>query len=160
MLRAILSFTTASGPRIGLALLALYLGGVAAAFGQDSDRLVYPAEPASTKTIGSEEYSGPKFSLYSMIVIYGLLLVGGVALFYKFGSKGSLRLAAKGKSRQLRIQETRGLRNKQFLVVVEHEERRILLGVGPGFINHLCYLNDQTADSQTKYPGGEAKESR
>jgi hypothetical protein len=32
------------------------------------------------------------------------------------------------------------LGNKQYLVVVEYDGQKILLGVGPGMINKLCYL--------------------
>jgi flagellar biogenesis protein FliO len=42
----------------------------------------------------------------------------------------------------LRVEETKMLGNKQFLVVVSYGGRKMLIGVGPGLINHLCYLNN------------------
>ena len=45
------------------------------------------------------------------------------------------------------------LGHRQFLVVVEYENQKMLLGVGPGTIEHLCYLEMPT-------PEGEVGQSR
>ena len=42
--------------------------------------------------------------------------------------------------RKLNIEETRSLGGRQFLVVAEYEGQRMLLGVCPGRIDHLCAL--------------------
>lgn len=42
--------------------------------------------------------------------------------------------------RKLNIEETRSLGGRQFLVVAEYEGQRMLLGVCPGRIDHLCVL--------------------
>jgi flagellar protein FliO/FliZ len=43
--------------------------------------------------------------------------------------------------RKLNITETRGLGARQFLVVAEYENRKVLLGVCPGRIDYLCTLS-------------------
>jgi len=43
--------------------------------------------------------------------------------------------------RKLNITETRGLGARQFLVVAEYENRKMLLGVCPGRIDYLCTLS-------------------
>ena len=77
-----------------------------------------------------------QLSLY-LFLLLGLfaggiyLLRNGVALF---GPK------MKG-ARKLNISETRMLGNRQFLVVAEYENRKMLLGVCPGRIEYLCTLS-------------------
>ena len=83
----------------------------------------------------SEGGSSLQISLYlglMLAVIVGgfFLLRNGVAIFQpKF--KGE---------RKLNISETRMLGNRQFLVVAQYEERKVLLGVCPGRIDYLCTL--------------------
>ena len=43
--------------------------------------------------------------------------------------------------RKLVVSESRSLGNRQFLVVVEYENERVLLGVTPGKIDYLCPLS-------------------
>ena len=43
--------------------------------------------------------------------------------------------------RKLNVSETRGLGARQFLVVAEYENRKVLLGVCPGRIDYLCSLS-------------------
>ncbi len=43
--------------------------------------------------------------------------------------------------RKLNVTETRGLGGRQFLVVAEYENRKVLLGVCPGRIDYLCSLS-------------------
>ena len=83
----------------------------------------------------SEGGSSLQISLYLglMLAVIGggfFLLRNGVAIFQpKF--KGE---------RKLNISETRMLGNRQFLVVAQYEERKVLLGVCPGRIDYLCTL--------------------
>lgn len=76
-----------------------------------------------------------KISLYLglMLAVIGggfFLLRNGVAIFQP---------KLKGE-RKLDISETRMLGNRQFLVVAQYEERKVLLGVCPGRIDYLCSL--------------------
>ncbi len=86
-------------------------------------------------TFKSEGGSSFQISLYlglMLAVIAGgfFLLRNGVAIFQP---------KLKGE-RKLNISETRMLGNRQFLVVAQYEERKVLLGVCPGRIDYLCTL--------------------
>lgn len=86
-------------------------------------------------TFKSEGGSSFQISLYLglMLAVIGggfFLLRNGVAIFQP---------KLKGE-RKLNISETRMLGNRQFLVVAQYEERKVLLGVCPGRIDYLCTL--------------------
>ena len=66
-----------------------------------------------------------------------VLFVGGVWLL-----RNGLPAMQRNKGeRKLNISETRGLGARQFLVVAEYENRKMLLGVCPGRIDYLCTLS-------------------
>ena len=67
-----------------------------------------------------------------------LVLFGGGAWLLRNGLPSMQR--NKG-DRKLNITETRGLGSRQFLVVAEYENRKMLLGVCPGRIDYLCTLS-------------------
>lgn len=50
--------------------------------------------------------------------------------------------------RKLQISETRMLGNRQFLIVAEYEDRKMLIGVCPGRIDYLCTL----AGAEPEFP--------
>jgi flagellar protein FliO/FliZ len=59
--------------------------------------------------------------------------------------------------RKLNINETRMLGNRQFLVVAQYEDRKVLLGVCPGRIEYLCTLAGGESDFPKLAPeGGDA----
>lgn len=82
-----------------------------------------------------------------------LVMLAAVAGFWIYTKRGGNSIRQFGVSKDLRIRETKALGNRQFLVVVEYGEQRMLLGVAPGMINHLCYL-------ETPEPEFEEKESQ
>ncbi len=66
-----------------------------------------------------------------------VLFVGGAWLL-----RNGLPMMQKNKGpRKLNVSETRGLGGRQFLVVAEYENRKVLLGVCPGRIDYLCSLS-------------------
>lgn len=78
------------------------------------------------------------------------LSIGGYILIH-ITKRGGLPLSSKKRrDGRLNICETRMLGNKQFLVVVEYGSRKVLLGVGPGMINHLCFLDNPSNTSFTR----------
>ena len=96
---------------------------------------VFPApvtEPLSFKTGGPGTLQVSLYLAFLLVVVGGgfYLLRNGVALFQP---------KLKG-DRKLNISETRMLGNRQFLVVAQYEDRRVLLGVCPGRIEYLCSL--------------------
>lgn len=74
------------------------------------------------------------------------LLAGGLYL----AKNGLVFFQPKNKGpRKLVISESRMLGNRQFLVVAEYEEKKVLIGVCPGRIDYLCALGgkDETFSS-------------
>lgn len=87
-------------------------------------------------------------TLMSQVFVF-LIVLGGVALLLRnFARKGKLTLKPNMDGQGLVVAETKALGNKQFLVVVEYGSQKILLGVGPGMINHLCYLTTPFEDRE------------
>lgn len=70
-------------------------------------------------------------------VIFIVLLIGGAVYLLKRGSLP--RPFSKGDG-ALKVLESRMLGNRQFLLVVEYEEARMLVGVCPGRIDYLTPL--------------------
>jgi flagellar biogenesis protein FliO len=75
------------------------------------------------------------------LALYFAVLVGlaGAGL-YLLRNGLPLRSLRSGDARKLQIVEMRALGNRQFLLVVEYEQNRMLLGVTPGKIDYLCPL--------------------
>ena len=104
-----------------------------AAFAADDNKILYPASaaPAGVPAGGS---------LGNVTLIIGLALaaVGGWLVWR--GRRATPR-AANGHA--LAIEETRSLGNRQYLVVASYEDKKFLLGVCPGRIDHLAPLHDE-----------------
>jgi flagellar biogenesis protein FliO len=79
------------------------------------------------------------------IIGFLVLLSAGACLLVRFLKGGSLQGLglglAKAKASQLQIKETRLLGNKQFLLVVEYEGQKMLLGTSPNGLQYLCKLD-------------------
>jgi flagellar protein FliO/FliZ len=86
--------------------------------------------------------SGMQLAVYLCLLI--ALLAGG-SYFLKNGFN-FLQPKSKG-ARKLNVAETRMLGNRQFLVVAEYEDRKMLLGVCPGRIELLSELGSKTAEA-------------
>ena len=109
-------------------------------------------------------YSSGASSIGMFVTVLGyVIILGGVGIVVWFLVKrGVIRQPfAKGEGK-LRIAETRMLGNRQFIMVVEYEDQKILLGVGPGKIDYLTNLQSSGGDFnqvealQRRIQGGEA----
>ncbi len=109
-------------------------------------------------------YSSGASSIGMFVTILGyVIILGGLGVVLWFLVKrGVIRQPfAKGEGK-LRIAETRMLGNRQFIMVVEYEDQKILLGVGPGKIDYLTNLQSHGVDFsqaealQRRIQGGEA----
>jgi flagellar biogenesis protein FliO len=80
-------------------------------------------------------------------VVVLLLLVGTMFFLTKKGYFGVNRHATEGK---LRIKDQIMLGNRQFLVVVEYGKKEILVGIGPGFIRHVCDMSEVQISKETQ----------
>ncbi|EDY82773.1 hypothetical protein VDG1235_2396 [Verrucomicrobiia bacterium DG1235] len=114
----------------------------------DSDQLI---DPSRTVVEDSEEkssdamqglFSGEATSSGALITFVGYAVIIGalaVVVWYLF-KRGLIRKPfAKGEGK-LKVAETRMLGNRQFISVIEYEDQKILIGVGPGKIDYLTTL--------------------
>lgn len=83
----------------------------------------------------------------SKIVAFLFLLSLGAYMFVRYLKGSSLKVLGLGLSKtrhtQLQVKETRMLGHKQFLLVVEYEGQKMLLGTSPNGIQYLCKLDSQ-----------------
>lgn len=123
---------------LGLCLLLISLPLEAAI---DDDLVIDPSRTGSettSNTVLAELESGPSFGV---VVAYLGLFCGAGYFVWRYIKKGSLSPARPDGSNGIHITDTKSLGNRQYLVVVECDEQRMLVGVGQGFINHLCFLD-------------------
>lgn len=118
------------------------------AFAIEGDQVIDPSNPAAADSAenGSDAmgnlFSGQSSSTGALITFVGYaLIIGAIAVVVWYLLKrGFIRKPfAKGEGK-LRIAETRMLGNRQFISVVEYEDQKILIGVGPGKIDYLTTL--------------------
>lgn len=135
------------------ALLALGLGAVSVASAADRtspapEEVIFPrtteasaeadaaAGRATTFAPGPTPSTDGLLSTVGYILTFGMLL-GGAWLLLK---RGTLRRAFGKSEGRLQVLETKMLGNRQFLVVVEYDDAKLLLGVCPGRIDYLTPL--------------------
>jgi flagellar protein FliO/FliZ len=84
--------------------------------------------------------SPPGGSTFVMFTGYGVVLaVLGTGVFFAL-RRGGWRGVMKRSEGRLQVSETRMLGNRQFIMVVEYEDARLLVGVSPGRIELLAPL--------------------
>ena len=125
-------------------LLSAVLAGPLVAQTTDSEAEVfYPrtAEEGASETTETERTSSfAGGSTFVMFTGYGAVLaVLGVGVFFAL-KRGGWRNVMKRSEGRLQVSETRMLGNRQFIMVVEYEDSRLLVGVSPGRIELLTPL--------------------
>jgi flagellar protein FliO/FliZ len=135
------------------ALLALGLGAASLAGAADRanpapEEIIFPrttAESAAADAAagrsaafapGPMPATGGLASTAGYVVTFGLLL-GGAWLLLK---RGTFKRAFHKSEGRLQVLETKMLGNRQFLLVVEYDDAKLLLGVCPGRIDYLTPL--------------------
>jgi len=104
--------------------------------------------PRSTSGLLEPKKSAGSDQLVVYFVVL-LALAGGGFYFLKRGLP--LRGKKNGESR-LQLLETKMLGNRQFLVVVNYDDNKMLIGVGPGQIQYLCPLDSADDDLEKLAP--------
>ena len=150
-----------------LRIAALFICGLGAALitraaertGPAPDDIIYPRgaesaptlagandvadESAATGSAAANPFApGPTPSLGGLPSTMGYLiafgaLIGGAWFLFRRGTLGRRFVKSEGR---LRVLETKMLGNRQFLMVVEYDDAKILLGVCPGKIDYLTPL--------------------
>jgi flagellar biogenesis protein FliO len=115
--------------------------------GTDPSEVVYPRgaapaaqqpaqAPATPSPFSPPSSSGGLSQAVAYVAVLGLL-VGGAWLLVKRGSLPRPFARSEGR---LKVLETKVLGNRQFLMVVEYEDAKMLLGVCQGRIDYLTPL--------------------
>jgi flagellar biogenesis protein FliO len=109
--------------------------------------------PKTRMASGAESHVSP----YFLVTIYAVLFAGGGYCVYLLSKKkmlGGFTISKTNKA--IKIIETTMLGNRQFLVLVECEGEKFLLGVGNGFINKISSIGTRIED--LKFDSDLAKE--
>ena len=114
---------------------ALVMGLVAPAFAADDDMVISPRSVARADTPVATTSS----SFNSLSLLAALMLAGAGGWMVWRNRRGT---TANRDTRNLSVEETRSLGNRQYLVVASYEGRKFLLGVCPGRIDMLSSLGD------------------
>ena len=85
---------------------------------------------------------GMVITMLGYVVILGGMAVAAWFLF----KRGLIRKPFSKTEGKLKVAESRMLGNRQYIMVVEYEDSKILLGVGPGKIDYLTSLNGYRND--------------
>ncbi len=99
--------------------------------------LLYPSSNLGTSSNPPPAAPPSAASLLTTFLVLAGLCAGG---YYFLRRHPGFSANFKGGARKLVLSESRPLGNRQFLVVVEYENERMLLGVTPGKIDYLCPL--------------------
>ena len=82
------------------------------------------------------------------LVIYFVVLAALAGGGFYLLKRGMPLRGMRAGENHLNLLETKILGNRQFLVVVQYEDSKMLLGVGPGQIQYLCPLDSADADME------------
>jgi flagellar protein FliO/FliZ len=102
----------------------------------DGEQILIPNSSLNVKAPGTAGGTGS--GALTMVGVLGLAGAGGWLLWR--GRGGSLKQFNRV-PRQLAVEETRSLGNRQFLVVASYQDKKFLIGVCPGRIDLLSALH-------------------
>lgn len=123
-------------------LAALAAAQAVAQSSNDGNEVFFPRATAEAPAEDAllPEDPGSTASTFVMFAGYGVVLVAlGVGIYFVLRRGGWRRVMNRSEGR-LQVRETRMLGNRQFLMVVEYETSRLLVGVSPGRIELLTPL--------------------
>jgi flagellar biogenesis protein FliO len=134
------------GSLIGLAaavaLFTAVFSPCAFAIDPNSNDVITPSPKAAA--IGKDSAEGKSQGDMVAPIVFAVVAVIALGVFF-YVKKSRNRLGRLSQNSQgaIEICRTRSLGSKQFLVVVQVEGRRMLIGVGPTFMTHLCDLESE-----------------
>lgn len=126
----------------GAALFALAVG-THVLEAADDNKIIFPS--GNTTTAAPAATGGGAASTLTLILAVILAAVGAWMIWRNRRGPG-----AAGGMRNLAVEETRSLGNRQYLVVASYEGKKFLLGVCPGRIDMLAPLNERRAGGEVE----------
>lgn len=115
--------------------------GIPEVYSPRGDEVVTPAGDISLFTDEGTAL-GMAVTILGYLIILGCIALG-VWILFKRGAFQKKEASAEGK---LQIVDRKVLGGRQFLMVVEYEDQKVLLGVGPGKIDYLTNLTGYRND--------------
>ncbi len=124
--------------------------------GTEVEQAVAPDSAVNSILSSNGSSMGLAFTVFGCLLIVGAI----IAVIWILFKRGVIRKPFANVEGKLKVAETRMLGNRQFIMVVEYEEQKILLGVGPGKIDYLTslgsYRSEFPAVEQEQVTGGGA----
>jgi flagellar protein FliO/FliZ len=133
--------TTVLLRRVTLASVCVWLAATAA-FAADDNKIIFPSGNATTAA--PTQTTGGAASSMTLILAVVLAVVGGWMVWRNRRGPGIAR-----DGRNLAIEETRSLGNRQYLVVAAYDGKKFLIGVCPGRIDMLAPLSDSAREGKS-----------
>jgi flagellar biogenesis protein FliO len=115
----------------------------------DGESMLLQPQKIDERYFSAEERE-PNLTWAVYLFLLMVVVLVGLWVYQRRGGNLPVRLGTSG---ELKICETKPLGNRQFLVVVAYGEQKMLLGVAPGMINHLCYLEESAELVEGVVPG-------
>ncbi|MEO6006189.1 MAG: flagellar biosynthetic protein FliO [Opitutus sp.] len=128
------------GLRRFLSLLGLCLVTTLAAAPVKDDLVIVPNSSVGLKAPASAPSSGA-----GVLTFFGVLVLGGAGGWLLWRARSGGLKQFNRAPRQLAVEETRSLGNRQYLVVASYQDKKFLIGVCPGRIELLSALQPSSA---------------
>lgn len=123
------------------------IGGYLAALVVPGNCHAWAAAATPMPSPAMQDYHAPG-GMFQIAIYFVLIVAALVAGLYFTRSGFNMRPRKSKADRKLVISETRTLGNRQFLVVAEYENRKMLLGICPGRIDYLSTLSGEETFSK------------
>ena len=136
------------GLRLFVPLLGLLMVTTLAAAPVKDDLVIVPNSSIGLKAPASSPSNGA-----GVLTFFGVLVFGGAGGWLLWRARSGGLKQFNRAPRQLAVEETRSLGNRQYLVVASYQEKKFLIGVCPGRIELLSALQPSSAVEPEKVRG-------
>ena len=109
----------------------------------DSDKVIVPNSAVANKAPAAAGGTGS-----GALTIAGVILLGGAGGWMLLRARAGGLKQFNRAPRQLAVEETRPLGNRQFLVVASYQDKKFLIGVCPGRIELLSALSGNATEPE------------